>query len=139
MPIRKPNPFLPFYAPRWMRMPGAAKLEGTTIDLAEVFRVRPWTELTKIEVVDPETGRPFYPWREGDMFENTPYKGSGSGYMSREELASTAYDDADLERLSRQLFKIPLDLSGEDTPEKRFLRENAYDRIVAAETGQIVP
>ncbi len=138
---RKPNPFIPFYSPRWVRMPGAATLEGKPIDVAEAFRTRGWADLTRI-LVKKEDEREFYPWREGDMFEHAPYTGEGAGYMSRDDLAMspTGWDDKELERLSKKLFGIELFLSpGDDSPEKMFFREHAYHLCLAAETGKIVP
>lgn len=144
MPLRKPNPFLPFYARAWARLPGAAVFRGKTVDLFEEFRKAyasgDYSVITGIEVFDPD-GNGKTLWRDADQFANVPYKGDGLGFLSREEMRETPFgDDAELDRLTKSIFRIDLGLAeGEDTPEKRFFRYTAYERVVAAEMGQLVP
>lgn len=124
---RKPDPFTVCYAPdEWLR---TAKLDGEPVDLIEAFQSWGWDKLSRIEVT--ANGRSFYPYRDGDLFENVPYKGEGAGYLSREELIEQyGINDAELEAKIAVKLHIRVELAGgEDTPEKRYLRASGFDAL----------
>ena len=124
---RKPNPFTVCFIPNdWE---ATAKLDGKPVDLVQAFQTKGWSDLSRIEV--SANGRQLFPWRDGDPFEQVPYKGEGAGYLSRDELLDGyGLTDAELEAKIAAKLHIRVELAGgEDSAEKRFFRAAGIEAL----------
>lgn len=127
--MRKPNPFTPFFGPKEWREEGNARLDNEVIDLVQMFSEAPWEDIVRIEVKNGSEW--IQPYRDLYDHAGIPYPESGEGTMTREQLREEHdLSDAQLVKMVEDQIGVTIDLSGEDTPEKRFLRWNAYDRLI---------
>jgi hypothetical protein len=125
---RAPSPFAPLYAPAWWRE--RAWLDGRHLaDLVRAWQRLSWSAIAHI-AIENRDGSVTYAFRDAADHRMMPYPTQGPGTLSRLELREHhELTDRELERRVRSVLGIRVRLAGgRDTPKKKWLRWQAYDR-----------